>query len=370
MPAANVTKQAPVESTSEPSARPGPSQVILLRAAEDADVVDELMGAIQDAAQSVRFAGTSVARLADARDIDPRALVVPCVSEGFLRTAGSADAVAHARGGQPVMPVYLAPVDPATNTLADLPAFDGGTALSEWPSLEQWLPVLGREIALQAQLDPAGPRSYLPRFSADSLEGKDLLERQSKIDFLGSVLSAKNLETPLAIGLFGNWGSGKSFFMRRLQEQIVELTEASAQAAKDGKETLYCSHIRHVTVQRVAPRGHRGHLARVRRRGLPRRRGARAGDAAGADSAAGAPPVPGAAQAGVRARRPRISRARSGSASSSSRWPRSATRSGGSSRRRRRGGSSSRRCPRSSGAFVIRGSSGSRIADLLLLACC
>ena len=319
------------------------------------------MGAIQDAAQSVRFAGPSVGGSPTSRDIDPRALVVPCVSEGFLRTAGSADAVAHARSGQPVMPLYLARVDPATNTLADLPAFDGGTALSEWPSLEQWLPVLGREIALRAQLDPAGPRSYLPRFSADSLEGKDLLERQSKIDFLGSVLSAKQLETPLAIGLFGNWGSGKSFFMRRLQEQIVELTEASARAAKDGKETALLLAHQTRAVQCVAPLGHSGHLARVRRRGLPRRRGARAGDAAGQDSDAGAPPVPGAAQAGVHGggrgsvalEAHRRARAAGG---------REARRAGADRAARRRRGKARRDGVRDlPGAFVIRGSSGSRM---------
>ena len=91
-----------------------------------------------------------------------------------------------------------------------------------------------------------GRRSYLPRFSADDLEGKELLERREKIEFIASVLTAKQLETPLAIGLFGDWGSGKSFFMERLQKRIVTLTEASAAVANEGGRSLYCSHVRHV----------------------------------------------------------------------------------------------------------------------------
>ena len=93
---------------------------------------------------------------------------------------------------------------------------------------------------------PTPPRFVLPRVAADSLRGVDLLDRSARIEFLASVLSAQELETPLAIGLFGDWGSGKSFFMRRLQERIVEVTEASARRARD-EASLYCSHIRQVS---------------------------------------------------------------------------------------------------------------------------
>ncbi len=40
------------------------------------------------------------------------------------------------------------------------------------------------------------------------------------VNALASVIAYKYLKTPLAIGLFGNWGSGKSFFMKKLQKQI------------------------------------------------------------------------------------------------------------------------------------------------------
>jgi hypothetical protein len=70
---------------------------------------------------------------------------------------------------------------------------------------------------------------------------------RSRIDFLSSVLAARQIETPLAIGLFGDWGSGKTFFMRRLQERVGLLTESSATAEDAGEPTLYCSNVRQVT---------------------------------------------------------------------------------------------------------------------------
>jgi hypothetical protein len=91
------------------------------------------------------------------------------------------------------------------------------------------------------------PALRLPGFAADATEGVDLLGVRSRVDFLSSVLAARHLETPLAIGLFGDWGSGKSFFMRRLQERIGLLTERSAQAEEQDEPTLYCSHVRQVT---------------------------------------------------------------------------------------------------------------------------
>jgi peptidoglycan hydrolase-like protein with peptidoglycan-binding domain len=98
-----------------------------------------------------------------------------------------------------------------------------------------------------AFLDRVFPRSMLPGYSADTTGGHDLLGIQDRVDFLASVLAARQLETPLAIGLFGDWGSGKSFFMRRLQERIAALAEESVQAAGRGEPSYYCTHVRQVT---------------------------------------------------------------------------------------------------------------------------
>lgn len=90
-------------------------------------------------------------------------------------------------------------------------------------------------------------RRFLPGFDADRTTGADLLGVQQRVDFLATTLAAGDLQTPLAIGLFGDWGSGKSFFMRKLQEQIATLADRSARAREDAKPSYFCSHVRQVT---------------------------------------------------------------------------------------------------------------------------
>jgi peptidoglycan hydrolase-like protein with peptidoglycan-binding domain len=93
----------------------------------------------------------------------------------------------------------------------------------------------------------AGKRPWAG-FSPDGTAGWDLLGRQDTVDLLCSVLAARNLETPLAVGLFGDWGSGKSFFMRLMQDRISELAERSADSELRGEATFYCSHVAQVVV--------------------------------------------------------------------------------------------------------------------------
>lgn len=52
---------------------------------------------------------------------------------------------------------------------------------------------------------------------------------------------AKDFTPPLAIGLFGNWGSGKSFFMRLIYQHIERLSEgkASPQAPEAGSKAFH-----------------------------------------------------------------------------------------------------------------------------------
>jgi hypothetical protein len=80
-------------------------------------------------------------------------------------------------------------------------------------------------------------------YKSDRTIVEDALGRTEQVNFLCSVLTATSLETPLAVGLFGDWGSGKSFFMRMLQEQITARSESAAQREKAGGETFYCSHV-------------------------------------------------------------------------------------------------------------------------------
>ncbi len=53
----------------------------------------------------------------------------------------------------------------------------------------------------------------------------DQLEFENDINSFASVIALKTVTPPLAIGLFGNWGSGKSFFMEKLSARIEELAK-------------------------------------------------------------------------------------------------------------------------------------------------
>ena len=80
-------------------------------------------------------------------------------------------------------------------------------------------------------------------YTADTLHGEDLLGRQKLISDVARWLAVRNLETPLAIGLFGDWGSGKSFFMQRLQEQVDAIAHRAATRESKKLDTAFCSHI-------------------------------------------------------------------------------------------------------------------------------
>lgn len=57
-------------------------------------------------------------------------------------------------------------------------------------------------------------------YHADTPEGPDHLDIGRDVDALAAVVGAENTPLPLSIGLLGDWGSGKSFFMKKLEERI------------------------------------------------------------------------------------------------------------------------------------------------------
>ncbi|HVU97639.1 MAG TPA: P-loop NTPase fold protein [Puia sp.] len=74
---------------------------------------------------------------------------------------------------------------------------------------------------------------------SDSEKGNDRLGIMQDVSAFARVMAAKSFEPPLAIALFGQWGSGKSFFMRMLQQSIGALSTDNP----DGK---YCEGVVHI----------------------------------------------------------------------------------------------------------------------------
>jgi len=74
---------------------------------------------------------------------------------------------------------------------------------------------------------------------SDSDKGTDHLNISRDVSAFARVIASRDFEPPLAVGLLGKWGSGKSFFMRKLMENISSLSEITYY-------TEYCKGIAHI----------------------------------------------------------------------------------------------------------------------------
>lgn len=73
----------------------------------------------------------------------------------------------------------------------------------------------------------------LAGYHADTPDGADLLELTRDVEGLAAVIASRDVVPPLSIGLFGDWGSGKSFFMRLLHDRVSELAKVGRTTGKD-----------------------------------------------------------------------------------------------------------------------------------------
>src|SRR5262249_6761151 len=90
-------------------------------------------------------------------------------------------------------------------------------------------------------------RQLLVALKSDSEDGDDLLDIKPEVDAFGSVLALKDLQPPLCLGIFGDWGTGKTFFMKKLQSRITWLCRKSEGAETDGAETAFCCRVAQIT---------------------------------------------------------------------------------------------------------------------------
>jgi hypothetical protein len=115
---------------------------------------------------------------------------------------------------------------------------------SEW-----WVPVLFMRLRSGRIWEPAVFPSRLSMqvagYSADAILEQDQLGILHDVRTLAAVLASNRTMPPVSVGLFGDWGSGKSFFMRQLQLHIHELGTQSryAEQAEPPEPSFFCSEV-------------------------------------------------------------------------------------------------------------------------------
>ena len=91
----------------------------------------------------------------------------------------------------------------------------------------------------------------LAGYTADAATGDDKLGIMTEVNAFSSVIAFKDLRPPLCLGVFGDWGSGKTFFMNKMSKQVARLAEEARKAEKakkeEDQETYYCSRVVQIT---------------------------------------------------------------------------------------------------------------------------
>lgn len=85
---------------------------------------------------------------------------------------------------------------------------------------------------------PATP--VIAGYRNDQAGGDDLLDIRKEAMALASVVTARDVRPPISIGLFGEWGSGKTFFMREMERCIETCLKESR--VSNG-QSPYCHNI-------------------------------------------------------------------------------------------------------------------------------
>lgn len=113
-------------------------------------------------------------------------------------------------------------------------------------NFEAWQEILGASLATATEDETAITsdteqdfRPPLAGFSADYWEGEDLLGITRDVNALASLVAARSIDPPLSIGLFGDWGSGKTHFMRQMRARVQKLSQKARDSGEPQSELGY-----------------------------------------------------------------------------------------------------------------------------------
>ena len=87
------------------------------------------------------------------------------------------------------------------------------------------------------------PELIAAHYAADNPDADDLIGVENEARSFARYITKSNLNTPLAIGLFGDWGSGKTFFMRKMQKFADELQEQGTNGNSLDRKSSWCENV-------------------------------------------------------------------------------------------------------------------------------
>jgi hypothetical protein len=116
------------------------------------------------------------------------------------------------------------PLEDALGSIGESRATVAGS-YEQW--ISTWEPSMVAGVSLRSWLAEHSPRTpaSIAGFSSDNVGGQlDLIGVSPEANALAYLIASRELTPPLAIGLFGEWGSGKSFLMRSVEDRVNGLT--------------------------------------------------------------------------------------------------------------------------------------------------
>jgi phospholipase C len=98
-----------------------------------------------------------------------------------------------------------------------------------------------KDVTERRQQATAPAKRVIAGYKPDTsgAEDQDLLAISPDVEVLCAVLAAKDVKPPISVGLFGDWGTGKTFFMQKMQKQFDSIQTN----AREAQKTAYCKHI-------------------------------------------------------------------------------------------------------------------------------
>jgi KAP-like P-loop domain-containing protein/WD40 domain-containing protein len=95
------------------------------------------------------------------------------------------------------------------------------------------------ELFTEPPIAPSYLTDYVPKQPVPSWIDDD-------VDAFARLVASRHMSPPLSIGIFGDWGSGKTFFMRSLQQRVAQLAHEASQSGLAQRDVGYYKHIAQV----------------------------------------------------------------------------------------------------------------------------